>query len=373
MLRLNVNARTAGSSGLGLRTFDLEPEDPRWVEFAESHPQALPYHHPAWSRVLREAFGYNNAALGCVDGAGRLYGILPLLEKKGILAGLHLSSLPHTPVAGPLASDENSLRTLLSAAAEKVDQGQARWLQLKVTGPSLDGLVEGFSGLGWGTTYVLDLPDDPDDLRFGNSRNHSRICWAVRKAGRLGVTVRPASSLADVRLWYKLYLETMRTHTTPPRPLRFFEVMWELLAPFDRLRLLLAERQVSGQSQLLAGALFLMHGKTVVYAFNGRDRSQLQFRPNDAIHWTAIKDACAVGYRRYDFGEVAEGNEGLTVFKEKWGARPVQLYRYYYPQQQEIEQGILSSRLLRRTRESVWRLLPLSMTAGMGRWIYQHL
>jgi hypothetical protein len=370
---LDTHARIPDSHGLGLRTFDLEPEDPRWEEFAESHPQALPYHHPSWFRVLQEAFGYHNATLGCADGTGRLCGILPLLEKKSILAGFHLSSLPHTPVAGPLALDADSLRVLLSAAAARVDQGPARWLQLKVTGSSLDALADGFSRMEWSDTYVLDLPDDPENLRFGNSRNHSRICWAVRKASRLGVTVRPASSLADVRRWYRLYLETMRTHVTPPRPLRFFELMWELMAPLDRLRLLLAERQAGGQTQLLAGALFFMHGQTVVYAFNGRDRSQLQFRPNDAIHWTAINDACVAGFRRYDFGEVAKDDEGLAIFKEKWGAKPVKLYRYHYPHQREIERGILASGFLRRTQQWAWRLLPLSVTAGMGRWIYRRL
>lgn len=373
MFPADAHAHTPDSHELGLRAFDLEPEDPRWEDFVASHPQALPYHHPSWSRVLREAFGYHNAALGCVDGAGRLCGILPLLEKKSLLAGLHLSSLPHTPVAGPLAANADSVRALLSAAAERVDQSAARWLQLKVAGPSLDGLADGFSRLEWDATYVLNLPDDPENLRFGSSRNHSRIRWAVRKANQCGVTVRPASSLGDVRRWYRLYLETMRAHATPPRPFRLFELMWEILAPSNRIRLLLAERQAGGQAQVLAGSLFLMHGQTVVYAFNGRDRRQLQFRPNDAIHWTAITDACASGFRRYDFGEVAEGNEGLAIFKEKWGARPVSLYRYNYPRQREIERGILVPGFLRRTQEWTWRRLPLSITAGMSRWIYGRL
>lgn len=373
MLRPDAHARAADPCGLGLRTLDLEPGDPRWAEFAASHPQALPYHHPSWFRVLQEAFGYSNASLGCADGAGRLCGILPLLEKKGILTGLHLSSLPHTPVAGPLASDANSLRALLSAATERVDAGQARWLQLKVGGTSLDAPLDGFSRQDWDAAYVLDLPGNPEDLRFGNSRHHSAISRAVRKAARLGVTVRPASSLTDVRRWYRLYLETMRAHATPPRPLRFFELMWDVLAPLDRLRLLLAERQAGSQVQLLAGSLFLMHGQTIVFAFNGRDRSQLEFRPNDAIHWTAITDACASGFRRYDFGEVAEGNPGLAAFKEKWGARPVELYRYHYPRQRGDGRGIRAPEFLMRTQEYAWRRLPPAMTARMGRWVYHRL
>ncbi|MGB6572081.1 MAG: GNAT family N-acetyltransferase [Trebonia sp.] len=196
---------------------------------------------------------------------------------------------------------------------------------------------------------------------------------AVRKAGRLGVTVRPASSLADVRRWYRLYVGTMRAHAIPPRPLQFFERMWEVLAPPGRLRLLLAERQSGGQVQLLAGSLFLMYGQTVIFAFNGRDRSQLQFRPNDAIHWTAIMDASASGFRRYDFGEGTGDNAGLLAFKEKWGTRPVDMYRYHYPQQPRMDRGILASGPLQRTQEYAWRLLPPAMTTRMGRWAYHLL
>lgn len=368
----DVHAGATGSPGLGLRTFDLEPEDPRWAEFTAGHPQAVPYHHPSWVRVLREAFGYSNATLGCADSAGRLCGILPLVEKKSILSGLRLSSLPHTPVAGPLASDANSLRTLLSAATERVDQGQVRWLQLKVSGAVLDVPMNGFNWLEWDPAYVLDLPGNPEDMRFGNSRRHGAISRAVRKAARLGVTVRPASSPADVRRWYRLYLETMRAHSTPPRPLRFFELMWDVLEPLDRMRLLLAERQAGSHVRLLAGSLFLMHGQTVVFAFNGRDRSQLEFRPNDAIHWTAIMDACASGFRRYDFGEAMD-IKGLATFKEKWGAKPVNLYRYHYPQQPMIDRGILASESLQRMQECVWRLPPSAMTERMGRWVYRRL
>jgi CelD/BcsL family acetyltransferase involved in cellulose biosynthesis len=362
-----------GSVGNGLEVFDLQLDDPRWEEFVSAHPDALPYHDPAWSQVLQEAFGYRPAALGCADRSGRLSGVLPLFEKRSLLAGIHLSSLPHTPVAGPLATGADSLRALLSAAASRVDHSAARWLQVKVIGPALDGLADGFSRVEWDATYVLDLPGDPENLRFGNSRNHSRICWSVRKADRLGVRVREASSLADVRRWYALYAETMRAHATPPRPVRLFELIWDVLAPRDHVRLLLAEREAGGRTQLLAGSFFLLRGRTIVYAFNGRDRTQLKFRPNDAIHWRAITEACGAGFRRYDFGEVAAANGGLADFKEKWGAAPVALYRYDYPRQREVERGVLAAGRLRRSAEWAWRRLPLPATERLGRWIYTRL
>lgn len=353
---------------------DLGPDDPRWRELVTGQPDALPYHHPVWSQVLHETFGYRLAALGCTDATGRLVAVLPLVEKKSLLAKVHLSSLPNTPTAGPLAADQAGLTALLSGAAARVDHSAASWLQVKVEGPVLDGAARGFSGGVWGPTYVLDLPDDPDLLRFGGSQHNSAIRRNVRKAARLGVTVREASSAGDVRRWYRLYLGTMRAHGIPPRPLRLFEVIWDMLVPLGLARLLLAERQTGGQSRLLAGSLFLAHNGTVIYAFNGRDPAELEYRPNDAVHWQAISDACRAGRRRYDLGEDSGGNKGLVRFKEKWGAVPTDLYRYYYPRQREAERGTLApGEPFRRCAESAWRRLPLPVTAALGGWIYRRL
>lgn len=367
----------ADQSSGPFEVINLGPGDPRWADFVAGQPGALPYHHPAWSQVLQETFGYRLATLGCTDATGRLTGVLPLVEKKSLLAGVHLSSLPNTHTAGPLAIDHASLGALLNGAAARVDHSAASWLQLKLEGPALDGLTGGFSGGSWLPSYVLDLPADPQLLRFGGSRHNSRSNAAVqrnvRKAARLGVTIREASSFSDVRRWYRLYLVTMRAHGLPPRPLRLFEVIWDILMPLGVARLLLAERSGGGPPQLLAGSLFLAHNDAVFFAFHGHDPTQLEFRPNDAIHWSAITEACEAGRRRYSFGEVSSGNEGLARFKEKWGAVPIDLYRYYYPRQREVERGVLASGPVRRSAQSVWRRLPLPVTAALGGLIYGRL
>jgi hypothetical protein len=111
----------------------------------------------------------------------------------------------------------------------------------------------------------------------------------------------------------------------------------------------------------------------IFFAFNGRDPTQLQFRPNDAIHWSAMTEACQAGRRRYDFGEVPRGNDGLVRYKEKWGAVPVDLYRYHYPRQREVERGLLAPGAFRRSAEVAWRRLPLPVTAALGGLVYGRL
>jgi CelD/BcsL family acetyltransferase involved in cellulose biosynthesis len=156
----------------------------------------------------------------------------------------------------------------------------------------------------------------------------------------------------------------------PARPYRFFLALWELLRPRGLMRLLIAERE----GRLLAGCLLLMFGETVFYAFNGRRLAELSVRPNDALHWRALHDACAEGYRRYDFGEVPLDNEGLSRFKRKWGTEKSTLYRYFYPPpdaEERVDEAASSG--LGHLSKLAWRRLPLPLTALISDRLYSYL
>lgn len=357
------------------RIVSIDPErDPRWGPWVSSRPDGLVYHHPAWVRAIRLAYGYECACLGYEDRGGRLRGVLPLLARSGVLSGRGLSSLPHTPIAGPLAEHPEVAAHLLRAALERVRAGGVR-LQVKSRSPRLADSVTGLSSARWDDTYVIELPEHVEELRFGSSRNNARIRWAQRKAAKEGVTVRVAEREDDLRAWYGLYLETMRSHGVPPRPYRLFHAMWELLWPSGMMRLLIAERVSGGRRRLMAGSIVLSCGRTATYAFNGRRREDLALRPNDVIQWTAIAQLCAEGVRSYDLGEVATTQAGLAEFKSKWGARPLPLYRYHHPPGKGIEAaGPLAPRAgTRRAGEAIWRRLPLPVTARVGDWFYRYL
>jgi CelD/BcsL family acetyltransferase involved in cellulose biosynthesis len=358
-----------------MRIIEVDPQtDRRWEAFAATHRDGLIYHHPRWLQVIEKAYGHKPVGFACEDADGQLRGILPLFHTRGLLAGRRLASLPHTPVAGPLALDCEATAALIRAAVERVRAQPGTQLQIKAPLAGLDRLVDGVVDVPWEATYMLELPKQSEELRFGNSRHHCRIKSSVNKATRLGVRVRPAETEGEVRAWYELYLDTMRYHTVPPRPYRFFKVCWELLQPQGLMRLLLAEQHEAGRSRLLAGSIFLRFGQTVFYAFNARWREELSLRPNDIIQWQAIHDACREGFRRYDLGEVAEHDEGLALFKGKWGAEPRRLHRYYYPAPRELESGVLASgSRIRQFANTVWRRLPLKATAMLGDWIYSYL
>jgi len=375
---------SGAEAAVDLRVVDLDfRTDPRWDEFVSSHPDGLVFHHSAWLRTLEREYGSLFLALACEDAGRRIQGVLPLAVTRGLPFGLggagtrrRLSSLPRTPLAGPVAASRAALAALAEAAVERTRAEPGLLLQLKLSEPSLDGLVDGLVGAPWRLNYVLDLPAEPDAVRFGNSRNHARIRWAVNKATRSGVHVRPAETEAELRDWYSLYLDVNRWRLQPPRPYRLFRAAWELMRPLGLMRLLLAEQRAEGRSRIVAGSMLLMLGGTVFYAFNGRLREALALRPNDVIQWRAIHDAAREGFRRYDFGEVAQENRDLAAFKSKWGTDAQRLHRYYFPAPPDVDAGygsLESENLARRVGTRAWRWLPLRATAFVGDRIYRYL
>jgi len=350
--------------------------DARWAAYVEAEPGALVFHHPAWLRALQRGYGFEPVGLLLEEG-GRVQGVLPLVLRPGLATGRRLMSLPQATVAGPLGRSPAVRAALAQAALGYARTVRAGRVELKLAPGAEVPDVRGLTAETWSTTYVLDLPGDPGELEVVRSREAAAVRRAVKKARKSGARLRDASSAEDVRAWYRLYLETMRDHAVPPRAWAFVLALWELLAPLGLMRLLLVEHEVAGRTRLAAGSLFLMHGSTVFFAYNGRRREDLHVRPNELAHWQMIHDACAAGYTHYDMGEVGPAQHGLAAFKEKWGAQRRELRRLvsrpHAAAPARARAGAVADGRVRELGEHAWRRLPLPVTERLGGWVYRRL
>jgi CelD/BcsL family acetyltransferase involved in cellulose biosynthesis len=381
-LRAATQPKPAAHRPGNRRVIPVNENDPRWDAFVRAAPGATAFHHSGWLAALEREYGQRPLRLACEEPDGTLSGVLPLMVTRGLplriggpSAGRRLSSLPRTPITGPLAASAEVLRDLTIQAMTRAGSAGLR-LQLKPAGTALDGLLPGLQGDPWRLSYVKELPDDPGQLRFGNSRNHARIEWAVRKAEREGLRVRDAATEADLREWYRLYLDVNRWRGLPSRPYRFFQAAFRQLGQAGHLRLLLACREQSGRDLVVAGAILLMLGETTFYAFNGRMKEALRLRPNDLLQWHGMRAAIAARCRWYDFGEVEEGNEGLAKFKTKWGTETRTLNRYHAPPLPAGGGGYRNAESGGEARSialRAWRRVPLSVTALAGDGVYRFL
>ena len=375
--------------------------DPRWEHFVSMHPDALIYHHWGWLAALEAEYDQPCLSLASVDESGELDGILPLFYTKGLSAripgfatGRRLSSLPRTPMAGPLATSAATAAALVQHAAE-VARTKGVQLEIKTPISDLHSSVGTLTCTPWRPTYVVELPPVTEGaewvefwenlrlpracvscegcrrLRFGNAKRQHRVNWSVNKAIKLGLRVREAESEEDLKHWYRLYLLTMRNNSVPPRPYRFFASLWFGLRPSGGMRLLMAEKQTQGKISMVAGSILLQFGQTVFYAFTGCDPANFQLHPHDILQIEAIRGACRAGFRWYDFGEVAEEHEALAQFKTKWGGSPKPLYRYYSGEH-GTQPGDGTGGLALTARR-IWKRLPTRATVVLGDLIYSRL
>jgi hypothetical protein len=143
------------------RIVEVDPQsDPRWEDFVRGHPYALVYHHPIYLECLRREYGQRSVNLACEDVEGRLRGILPLLYtarmplKLGSYPRRKLSSLPRTPISGPLTLERDATEALTQAAVSYVQDDPGTRLELRVLSNELEGLVRGARYSGRNPIYV---------------------------------------------------------------------------------------------------------------------------------------------------------------------------------------------------------------------------
>jgi len=357
--------------------------DPRWNPFVRRHPRGLIYHHSLWLSALRDEYGQEALSLACINEKGEFEGVFPMLYTRGLPCGLsrvggqvtgrRLSSLPRTPMAGPLGTSSAVYGLLLREAVRRAKDRPGVTLQIKVDTNELDGMVDGMRGTFWRDSYVMELPGPGESVRFGNAGKHHKVTWAKNKAVRMGVKLRQGEDEEDLAGWYRLYLETMQRVVVLPRPYRFFRTLWRTMRPRGMMRLVLAEIDGCDGTELLAGSILLACGATLHYAFTGCNAQALALHANDLLQWETIHSASKEGFRHYDFGEVGAECPDLARFKAKWSAKVVPLYRYHYPAPDLLDTHAVAGPADSRWIREVWQHLPLGLTEALGEQIFKRL
>jgi CelD/BcsL family acetyltransferase involved in cellulose biosynthesis len=283
----------------------LELDDPRWHAFVASSPDATPFHHPAWAGLLAETYRYRGFGLALRDDDGLVLAGAPLIAVKRLgHRGRRWISLPFTDECPVVARDRIAERAFLEAL-----NGAGERLEIRAR----------VDAVGWATraeAVVHELALDADPERVRERFNRSQVVRNIRRAEREGVTVRAATSTADLDSFYALHARTRRRQGVPVQPRRFFDLLWDRMIEPGLGSILLAYRD----STPLAGALFLTWNATTIYKFGASDPEGWPARPNHALFWAAIEASCLRGDRRFDFGRTDLGHVGLQAFKSGWGA-----------------------------------------------------
>ena len=113
-----------------------------------------------------------------------------------------------------------------------------------------------------------------------------------------------------------------------PRPLSYFQTLWDNLVPSGMAKLFMTRYQ----GQILSGALCFLIGDKAWYVYGESSNEHRNVMPNYAMQWAMIRWAREAGCVWYDFRGVSprrrqEGESAAEVEKERPLAGPEPLQR----------------------------------------------
>ena len=166
--------------------------------------------------------------------------------------------------------------------------------------------------------FQLDLENkSEDDLLASFNQLWRRN---IKKADKEGVTVRIGSK-ADLELFHTCYVETAKRDGFMPRPISYFQTMWDALTDEDgnRLKLFIAEHP--DHVGAVAATTLTRVGNHSWYSYGASTTAARELRPSNAIQWAMIKDSLQARSATYDMRGISDTLDpanhlfGLIQFK----------------------------------------------------------
>lgn len=343
----------------------LDPAQPdaaaRIEAFVAGHPEATPFHRPAWLTAVARGSGNKPLVLALEHGAD-LIAILPLLEVHSPFFGRVLVSSGFGVGGGVLATSSRDAETLFAFGEEQAVRRSCPTIELR-GGPLPDGRA------GWKVRhdshcgYVAELAaDDEAQLLWVPRKQRAE----VRKGLAADLTVTVGSADADRAAHYAVYAESVRNLGTPVFPKRLFA---EVLDAFGNDADILT---VWHQGQAVSSVLSLYHRGTVMPFWGGGTQAARRLRANDRMYFELMLHARRRGCTRFDFGR-SKVNSGAGEFKKNWGfeAEPLGYASWTAPGAEARDADPTSGR--HAARIALWKKLPLPVANLVGPFIARGL
>jgi lipid II:glycine glycyltransferase (peptidoglycan interpeptide bridge formation enzyme) len=149
----------------------------------------------------------------------------------------------------------------------------------------------------------------------------------IKKAAKAGVEVRTGGR-DDLPAFHTVYAETAQRDHFTPRPLSYFQRMYDALTDEDpdRFRLYLA----CHEDDLVAATTMVRVGGHAWYSYGASTTAKRDVRGSNAIQWQMIRDAMAAGATVYDLRGITDTLDaddphvGLVQFKVGTGGEAVE-------------------------------------------------
>ncbi len=300
----------------------------RWDAFVGAHPAGNLLQSWEWGEI-RARQRWRPHRLALEDAAGHLCGAASVLERR-LPAGGCLLYLPEGPVIDfedgrALDAVTRGLRRLgaqRGAISAKIDPhvtppSPRLHRALRLRGYRIGHRRGRFEGTQPRHRVIVPLPAGGDAEALLASF-HSKTRYNIRLAERRGVTVQPAGRerLAD---FHRMLEVTCARDGFRERELRYFEQIWDGLAPHGMIHLFFARHEGDD----LAAAILTVTGREAVYGWGASSNAKRNLMAPYAVQWAMMRFAMAQGCTRYDMTgvprDMREDAPGYGLWRFKRG------------------------------------------------------
>ncbi len=274
---------------------------PEWDDFVRSVNGASYLQTSIWARV-KAATGLRALRVVVVRHGSPVAGCQVLIRDLPLVGSF--GYIPLGPVVS--ADDDETLTTLMAVLEDTAGRERIAYLKLQPPElrPELEAVlaqsrfVAGAVTIAPAVTVRIPLSGRSDDDLLAPMRASTR--GNLRRGERSSVQIREGGA-ADLPTLQQHLEATAARQGFRPYPQAYQEQLWSVLAAEAEARLLLAE----DDGEVLASAMLVGFGDTVVHKVGGWSGKPSRIRPNELIHWHAMRWARDAGYAYYDLGGIS--------------------------------------------------------------------
>lgn len=341
-----------------IRLFE-ERDTERWNTYVREADKSSCYHLICWKNVIKKSFGHKTYYLLSEDSNNEITGILPLVHLKSFLFGNFLVSLPYFNYGGILCKNDEIQKRLLKEAIQIAQRGNAQHLELRHDTQISEKLPVKTAKV----SMRLELPENTEELWNSFPTKLRSQIQRPSKEGMYSTIGREE----ELHSFYKVFSINMRDLGTPVYSKSFFK---NILEEFQETTWICTV--YTKDKQPVASGFLLGFKEIIEIPWASSLRAYNRYSPNMLLYWSSVKFACEKGYKVFDFGR-STPNEGTYRFKEQWGAKPVQLYWYYWIRNGGTVPELNPGNPKYSTAITIWKKLPVSMTRIIGPSIVKNL
>jgi len=358
----DINYSGEETKKVTVKRLDDDAHSVKWDYYVAHKYNASIYHFWEFKRIVQDSFGHKTIYLAAFDANNKICGVLPAIEMNSRLFGHFIVSLPFFTYGAALTDNEAVENELYGSLIDYAKQENIQHIELRAmhekkklqgNAPCKENKV----------SMVRTLPDSSEQLW---SDIGTKVRAQIKKAQRYELETKfgKAELIND---FYTVFSTNMRDLGTPVYSKRFFSALMK-----SRLHKQFDICVVYFKSKPVACCFLMTHQDMMEIPWASTLQSSNGMNTNMFMYWEVLKKAIQKGCQFFDFGRSSK-DASTYRFKKQWGAKPQQLYWYYWIPDGESLPELNPNNPKYKLLISVWQRLPVWLSQLIGPPVVKYL